>query len=189
MGIFNFELRPVHAITPWGGESPTLSWFGLSDGWYWLELGGQEIFRARAVEPGEPPYADYQVVRLWEDVLELFPAVLEEGGAGCYLWSAHFVAAPRVRIWPERGAVCFQWESDPAGTDLWEPVEGTTSFSVERFLAETRAFDRAFMAAMGERVEAVVQNGGIPGLSMDLDWLQHEQRDRATWLESRMKLT
>src|SRR5579859_7159381 len=75
---FHFALRPVEAIEPWGGERrPYLSWFGLSDGWYGLELSGQELFSvAREVAPGERPYVGYQVVRFWEDLLEIVPHVL-----------------------------------------------------------------------------------------------------------------
>lgn len=78
MSLYNYILRPVAEITPWGKPGQhTLSWFGLSDGWYWLELAGQELFRGREpARPGEPPYVDYQVVRLWEDLLDLVPAVL-----------------------------------------------------------------------------------------------------------------
>ena len=44
--IFHFRLRDIDAIAPWGSPAhPTLSWFGLSDGWYWLTLDGQELFR------------------------------------------------------------------------------------------------------------------------------------------------
>jgi hypothetical protein len=75
---FHFRLRPVDEILPWGNERPSLSWFGLSDGWYWLEIDGQELFRVSDTRPKIPPYVDYQVVRLWEDILEIAPDVLGE---------------------------------------------------------------------------------------------------------------
>jgi hypothetical protein len=81
--IFRFVLRPLDEVAPWGGpERPSLSWFGLSDGWYWLALGDEEVLRARedgdsGTDPDEPPYADHYVARLWEDVLGLLPAALE----------------------------------------------------------------------------------------------------------------
>ncbi len=43
--LFNFQLRPVTAIAPFGSGWPTLHWFGLSDGWYWLDVAGAELFR------------------------------------------------------------------------------------------------------------------------------------------------
>ncbi len=42
VSLINFILRPIERIRPWGRpERPTLSWFSLSDGWYWFILGGQ----------------------------------------------------------------------------------------------------------------------------------------------------
>ena len=40
------------------GDTPSLHWFGLTQGWYWIEAGGPEPL----------PYVDYYVVRLWEDL-------------------------------------------------------------------------------------------------------------------------
>ena len=82
---FGFRSRPVMEISPWGPDR-RLHWFGLTDGWYWIEIDGLELLRytPQAVQGwigGEPaasiPYVDYYVVRLWEDMLSLLPAVLE----------------------------------------------------------------------------------------------------------------
>lgn len=78
---FRFVLRPIGEIEPWGPES-RLHWFGLTDGWYWIELDGHELLRysdrtLRETNGGGLPYVDYYVVRLWEDILELLPAALE----------------------------------------------------------------------------------------------------------------
>lgn len=100
-----FRLRPVDDIAPWGPVSttdvratdwldrPHLHWFALTDGWYWIEAGEAELFRYSQAEvnaavqedPNAPwapqllemPYVDYYVVRLWEDLLEILPDVLE----------------------------------------------------------------------------------------------------------------
>lgn len=90
---FHFQLRQLADIEPWrgaDGSHPHLGWFGLSDGWYWIEAGSAELFRYsrplvdkwKSEYSGEPwmealPYVDYQVVRLWEDILEILPAALE----------------------------------------------------------------------------------------------------------------
>ncbi len=90
---FHFQLRPLADIEPWpgvDGTQPHLGWFALSDGWYWIEAGSAELFRYsqplinqwRQTHRGEQwlntlPYVDYQVVRLWEDMIGLLPAVLE----------------------------------------------------------------------------------------------------------------
>jgi hypothetical protein len=48
---FRFELRPLDEVEPWGDDPPSLSWFGLTDGWYWIEAGGHELLRRR-LSPG-----------------------------------------------------------------------------------------------------------------------------------------
>ncbi|MES4909339.1 MULTISPECIES: DUF5984 family protein [unclassified Streptomyces] len=94
---FRFGLTPLDQVRPWGSsERPVLHWFGLTDGWYVIDFGDHELLRysdrtvrrlrgggdgegAEGSEGGGPahPYADYYVVRLWEDLLALLPAALE----------------------------------------------------------------------------------------------------------------
>ncbi|QIS24415.1 hypothetical protein F6W96_24190 [Nocardia terpenica] len=83
-----FELVPLDEVVPWG-EHRRLHWYGLTQGWYGLEVGGIELLRyteqARALldENGTaPPWVDYYVVRLWEDMLEAMPVVLEPVPSG-----------------------------------------------------------------------------------------------------------
>jgi hypothetical protein len=54
--IFHFRLRELSAIQPWGQDDPYLSWFSLTDGWYWLTLGGQELFRAHFTHRDHPSH-------------------------------------------------------------------------------------------------------------------------------------
>jgi hypothetical protein len=84
---FRFELRPIGDIEPWGaGERPELHWFGLTDGWYWIELAGHELLRyspatlRRWRSDGDEvarPYVGYYVARLWEDLIGMLPGSLE----------------------------------------------------------------------------------------------------------------
>jgi hypothetical protein len=85
--LFNFQLRPINDVAPWQRDGEDfLNWFGLTDGWYWLKCGEEELFRYSGSvlaswkyegrQQEYPPYVDYQVVRLWEDVLEMLPDVL-----------------------------------------------------------------------------------------------------------------
>jgi hypothetical protein len=80
--LFEFELRPLSEIQPWGTpDDPNLSWFGLSDGNWWINAGGQRLFEysLHAVQKlGAPQYCDYQVVRLHEDLIDLVPNAVEE---------------------------------------------------------------------------------------------------------------
>ncbi|MEU7798962.1 DUF5984 family protein [Micromonospora arborensis] len=42
-----FELRPTAEVPPWGGDRPSLHWFGLTSGWYWFSVQGCEFLRYR----------------------------------------------------------------------------------------------------------------------------------------------
>ncbi|MEV6394662.1 DUF5984 family protein [Streptomyces sp. NPDC051907] len=84
---FRFGLTPLDKVRPWGGEQPVLHWFGLTAGWYCIDLDGHEVLRysERSVrelrdssDGSRPhPYVDYFVVRLWEDVLALVSDAME----------------------------------------------------------------------------------------------------------------
>ena len=82
---FCFRLAPLNVVRPWGGDKPSLHWFGLTDGLFWIEAGDAELFRysdalVERETRRDPPYPvsvyeDYQVVRYWEDLLDLLPAI------------------------------------------------------------------------------------------------------------------
>ena len=78
--LFEFELRDLDLVEPWGAPAdPNLHWFGLTDGTYRINAGDATLFEysAAAQAQGFPKYCDYQVVRLYEDVLQSVPSVLE----------------------------------------------------------------------------------------------------------------
>lgn len=79
--LFQFELRPLAEIQPWGApQTPNLHWFGLTDGQYWIEAGRDKLFEysnSAQARPGAPRYCDYLVARLYEDVIELAPHALD----------------------------------------------------------------------------------------------------------------
>ncbi|MES2206797.1 MAG: DUF5984 family protein [Pseudomonadota bacterium] len=78
--LINFTLVPVQEVLPWGtSDNLSLSWFGLTDGQYWLEAGSSVLFEysAMARSLGCKQYCDYQVVRLYEDLIDMLPYVLE----------------------------------------------------------------------------------------------------------------
>lgn len=73
---FHFRLRPLADVETWGDRG--LHWFGLTDGWYWIEVDGYKLFHHPSnADSGQPSPVDYYVVRLWEDVQEVLPSVLE----------------------------------------------------------------------------------------------------------------
>jgi len=106
----SFELRPLADVEPWGNPETglSLSWFGLTDGWYDLVVAEHHLFRDAA---GDARGIDYQVVRLWEDMIEVAPAVLEEIPAAL---ADRVAAADRWGKWVEQA-----WDLDDA-LDLCE---------------------------------------------------------------------
>ena len=86
--LFDFILRPLEDVQPWGNDKPKLHWFGLTDGWCWWNVGSQQQFRYSQVWRDQrtseyprltssPPYDDYPVVRPWEDLLTCLPHILD----------------------------------------------------------------------------------------------------------------
>lgn len=88
MPLFDFSLKPIAAVAPWGPpddpKDRSLSWFGLTDGTYAINLNGARLFQytpemlayLNSKYPENEQIgdcADYQVVRLYEDILDLLP--------------------------------------------------------------------------------------------------------------------
>jgi len=79
---FNFELRKVEEIMPWGtGADRKLHWFGLTDGLYWISTPLGEVLQytegALVRYNSDCRYVDYQVARIFEDLQEIMPYALE----------------------------------------------------------------------------------------------------------------
>jgi hypothetical protein len=87
--IFEFKLSPLEGVHVWGEHPNTsLSWFGLTQGDYRIKVGSEYLFNysepyTKYLIKTFPEYSfnttlvDYYVVRLWEDILEILPSILE----------------------------------------------------------------------------------------------------------------
>ncbi len=227
--LFDFRLREIEQIVPWGTPgNETLSWFGLTDGWYWMALGGDELFRYREAQDGSV-YVDYQVVRLWEDILSILPAVLEtvpddiarrlepaqdwlswrwrvqtqlidstmsdaesERRDLATRWSAdrrldslYLPRGPQIWLWRTSDVVHVAWDNHDCvfnGEPVWASAHGHGVFSVAEFIGEVEDFNRRLVSAMADRVKAVRKGWPFAKFDIDVDQLEHEQKDRSTWL-------
>lgn len=145
--LFQFQLALVIDIAPWTtpsrGNEKSLHWFGLTDGCYWLEVGGTELLRysqplldhwAREYPKARlSPYVNYYVVRLWEDILGMLPAVLEpipedlmayiRPGGVWGSWAAWEQWSNRAHVW-----------MDAVEDDSWEFFGNATAWWGERRL-------------------------------------------------------
>ena len=57
-----------------------MHWFGLTDGHFWIQADEHKLFeyhQASRSHSGVPQYCDYQVARLYEDIIGLVPHALE----------------------------------------------------------------------------------------------------------------
>ncbi|MFC8078740.1 DUF5984 family protein [Streptomyces sp. NPDC057307] len=202
---FRFGLTPVKDIQPWGGDTPSLSWFSLTDGWYDMVADGPHLLRYP-----DGTCVDYYVVRLWEDLLDALPAALEpvprdllpfiagghstwlatdspdtEAAAGWYgqhsLDMGYLRSAPHIRWWRT---------VSQAGGDLmtvtWTHAQdvddGRVTLPTTHFVAAVTNLHHDLLAAMEARVTTLEATGPPPGVAIDLPHLRHEQQDRATWL-------
>lgn len=87
--LFGFRLRPLpEIIRGWRDidlDVPEYlsGWFWLTDGWYWIVTPDGDVplehpdFSAAFDLPDHDPHLDYQVARLWMDVQDMLPDVLE----------------------------------------------------------------------------------------------------------------
>jgi hypothetical protein len=105
--LFNFELTPLDHLRPWGRPGQhQLHWFGLTDGQYWIQAGPSTLleYSELARTRGAPRYCSYQVVRLYEDLMDLLPSVVEPVPASLapYLSGDHSIAwETTFRAWRE----------------------------------------------------------------------------------------
>ncbi|MEO7719658.1 MAG: DUF5984 family protein [Capsulimonas sp.] len=123
---FNFRLQKPDEIRPWGDNPPNLHWFGLTDGWFWIDIGGQQLFRYSqqildhwAQEPQAYvsllPFDDYQVTRYWEDLLEMVPSILDPLPSDL---AARVSDIEAWRQWRERLDVWREASEDDASMDI-----------------------------------------------------------------------
>jgi hypothetical protein len=87
--IFEFKLNPIEEVHPWGEPSnKSLHWFGFTEGEYRIKVGSEYLLNYSSeftnyLNKKFPEYfskttfVDYQVVRLWEDILAMFHFIIE----------------------------------------------------------------------------------------------------------------
>lgn len=134
MFALRFELCPLDDVAPWPrSDRLVLDWFGLTDGRYWWEIDGHQLPRPT---PGEDvaPGIDYPVVRLWEDVVDLAPTVLEAVPADLRAfvasdpatWAADADGDDMVEAagWHRLHQLDLGYLMDPPLLRLWRTVDG-----------------------------------------------------------------
>ncbi|HEY0533106.1 MAG TPA: DUF5984 family protein [Actinoplanes sp.] len=182
---FHFRLRPLEAALDY--PDGLVSWFTLSDGWYWITVGDHELLRQPSGEG-----VDYYVDNFWEDVLSFAPDVLRPVPADLVpfvesrpeawaqserdaAWTAemwhssrklfvgYLAQPPMIRGWrvvsDGRDEVTIAWYHEPGSTDVWaDEPEGRVTVPTETFRAAVRDFDARWRAAMLDRTSELERN-------------------------------
>ena len=131
MPLFDFSLKSLAAVAPWGRpDDPNerfLSWFGLTDGTYAISVDGARLFQYTpemlAVFESKYPEdarngdcADYQVVRLYEDLLDLLPDTMNSIPVRAHELVENVQAR---RNWMNRLSWAREIEDDPVLSELY----------------------------------------------------------------------
>ncbi len=132
--LINFTLVPVEKVHPWGSPGNfSLSWFGLTDGQFWIRAGESTLFEYtdHAQVAGTTRYCDYQVVRLYEDLMEMLPHILEPLPASLFQYisgDTGIAWLESYRLWAEQNADHLKPDS------YWEIIDASTTWIGKRSL-------------------------------------------------------
>jgi len=250
--IFDFTLDPIENVYPWGDpEDLKIHWFALTQGNYRLKVGNDyllnytndfhEYLTEKHPQNTQPKNTcvDYYVVRLWEDILDILPDVLEpvpkelqhflelgyenykalneraldwqefeiKNGANkdrtwsilelatnwlnnCWLDSGYILYSPKIWIWSDENDVVINWDNSEIKIEniyVWTATKGNYRINKNDFINEVREFNKHLFDEMKERVETICQNWKNDEIKIDFEQLKSEQKNRGTWLESKLK--
>lgn len=130
--LFNFAMVPLEEVQPWGKPGRlSLSWFGLTDSQYWVQAGTSVLLEYSGVARrlGSSRYCDYQVVRLYEDVMALLPYVLEPVPADLI----QYISGDRSCV-QERATAWHAANSERDDDLYWEIIDGSSTWIGNRSL-------------------------------------------------------
>jgi hypothetical protein len=148
--LFDFKLRPIAEVAAWGQPpDQSLSWFGFTDGYYRLDLGGVyllnyspelvDLARLRNPERYPGPYVDYHVARLWEDVHGFLHEVLRPLPRDLQAFLERDYAEQKA--WHDKA---FAWvsASEPRGLD---PSQRDRLYEAATFWRNERRLDSGYL--------------------------------------------
>ncbi|SKB94117.1 DUF5984 family protein [Sphingopyxis flava] len=130
--LIDFELTPIEKVMPWGQpDNHSLSWFGLTEGRYWMNVGADVLFEySERVRPNDGDrYCDYYVARIFEDLMNMLPSVLEPvpqdlikyiSGKSGREW------AKTYEFWSEKNL------DDSSGDEIWDTWDNANSLLRDR---------------------------------------------------------
>lgn len=107
-------------------------------------------------------------------------------------WDAGYLRCPpKIWLWTQDNILHLKWDNRNVmddGVPVWDATFGEITMSSAAFVEEVTSFHERLMAAMAERVEAVLSGALRPEIAVNLEWLVKEQEDRATWLQNTLTM-
>lgn len=132
--LINFELTPLEKVLPWRKPGNlSLHWFGLTDGRYWIDTGGDTLFEysERVRRAGFDRYCDYQVARILEDITEMLPTILDPIPQDL----VKYISGESGRAWMETQDSWFERNlTADAGDEAWDVLGRANLLLRDRFL-------------------------------------------------------
>lgn len=130
--LFNFTLTPLEQIQPWGQRQ---CWFGLTDGQYWIEAGSEALLEyADHVrnKPMHTKHCNFEVARLYEDLLQILPHVLDPVPPELI----PYFSGDTGKVWDKLSASWFSscCEGAPDEDEFWEIAEISATWIGSRVL-------------------------------------------------------
>lgn len=132
--LIDFELTPIKEVVPWGTPgNHSLTWFGLTEGRYWINAGADTLFEYsdRVRHSDANRYCDYYVARIFEDVMNMLPAILEAVPQDLRT----YVSGESGREWIKTYEFWSAKNLDKdAGDEIWDMVDRADSLLRDRLL-------------------------------------------------------
>jgi Family of unknown function (DUF5984) len=127
----HFALDDLADVEPWGkGDEANLHWFGLTQGRYWIETPIGDVLRytpeIQAHLNLQCAVVDYQVARLFEDLHDRMPAVLEPVPPDIAERCSDRGWHDRLRCWTEEKTAPDRprWAMNPERWELYHAAMG-----------------------------------------------------------------
>lgn len=108
----------------------------------------------------------------------------------CWLDSAYLSPSAKIWIWSNENDVVISWDNSRVKVEninVWSANKGNYRINKNEFINNVREFNKNLFDDMNERVETVCQSWKNDKIKIDFEQLKNEQRNRATWLESKLK--
>lgn len=160
--LFNFALTPLEQVEPWGkAHVQGLHWFGLADGQYWIQVGENTSFeysKSMQLMHERPRYREYQVARLYEDLIEMVPNVLDAVAEALI----SYLSGAGGASWHRKSDGCFAATHQQANDDRYSQIADAAASWIGHRTSDTAYLSPSANILCGQTIEMFISSGTIP---------------------------